>query len=323
MSLTRREILRTGTAGGASLCLAPYVRAQSRSVVRYATLNAGISVIFDECLKAKRFDLKHGVEIQLATAYSSVPSYYSDFIAGSFDLAIGAWDSFKGMSDKGVPVKLASIFTTGDIINIVAGKNGPNSVAELRGRPLAAVVATGSYNMCRAVLKSGYGIELGKDMPVQNVPNPVQAVAMLSSGNVDAALSWEPNIIGAAEKQPDIHSIFNVGREYQLKQGRPLPYFGLALRNEIIARDHDLPERIDATCRDLVAAINADPEEIYGIAAPKIGLKVADMIKAHEAGRLRFLNLSMLNDDGREAIRAAQAFIDDKNPTVRADFFPG
>lgn len=321
MSITRRHILQAGAAS-TSLCFAPYVHAQARTNVRYATLNAGISVIFDEYLKAKRFDHKHGLNIELATAYTSVPSYYSDFIAGSFDLAIGAWDSFKGMSDKGVPVKLASIFTTADIINIVAGKNGPQSATELKGRPLAAVVATGSYNMCRAVLKNAYGVELGKDMPVQNVPNPVQAVAMVVSGNVDAALSWEPNIISAFEKVPDLKAIFNLGREYESKQKRPLPYFGLAVRKEAIARDADLAKRVDATCRDLVAAINADPSEIYGIAAPKLGLKVADMIKAHEAGRLKFLNLSMLNEDGREAIRAAQAYIDEKNPKINPDFFP-
>lgn len=322
MSITRRRVLQAGAAG-TSLCFAPnIVRAQAKSTVRYATLNAGISVIFDEYLKAKRFDTKHGVNIELATAYTSVPSYYSDYIAGSFDLAIGAWDSFKGMSDKGVPVKLVSTFTTADIINIVAGKNGPKSAKELPGKPLAAVVATGSYNMCRAVLKNAYGVELGKDMPVQNVPNPVQAVAMVVSGNVDAALSWEPNIISAFEKVPDLKAIFNLGREYESRQKRPLPYFGLSLRKEAIARDPDLPKRIAATCQDLVAGINANPEEIYSVAAPKLNLKVADMMKAHQEGRLKFLNLSMLEDSGREAVRAAQAYIDEKNPKINPDFFP-
>lgn len=321
MSITRRRILQAGAAG-TSICFAPYVRAQAKTTIRYATLNAGISVIFDEYLKAKRFDAKHGLNIELATAYTSVPAYYSDFIAGSFDLAIGAWDSFKGMSDKGVPVKLVSTFTTADIINIVAGKNGPQSAKELPGRPLAAVVATGSYNMCRAVLKRAYNVELGKDMPVQNVPNPVQAVAMVVSGNVDAALSWEPNIISAFEKVPDLRAIFNLGQEYESRQKRPLPYFGLALRKEAIARDPDLPKRVEATCHDLVAAINANPSEIYGIAAPKLNLKVADMLAAHQAGRLKFLSLSMLKEDGREAIRAAQAYINEKNPNVNPDFFP-
>jgi len=321
MSITRRRILQAGAAG-TSICFAPYVRAQAKTTIRYATLKAGISVIFDEYLKAKRFDAKHGLNIELATAYTSVPSYYSDFIAGSFDLAIGAWDSFRGMSDKGVPVKLVSTFTTADIINIVAGKNGPQSAKELPGRPLAAVVATGSYNMCRAVLKRAYNVELGKDMPVQNVPNPVQAVAMVVSGNVDAALSWEPNIISAFEKVPDLRAIFNLGHEYESRQKRPLPYFGLALRKEAIARDPDLPKRVEATCHDLVAAINANPSEIYGIAAPILHLKVADMMAAHQAGRLKFLSLSMLKEDGREAIRAAQAYIDEKNPKINPDFFP-
>ncbi len=225
------------------------------------------------------------------------------------------------MHAKGVPVRLVSNFMTADIINIIASANGPKTPQELVGKPLAAIIATGSYSMCKSTLKRTHGIELGTDVPIQNVPNPAQAVAMVVAKNVDAALSWEPNIIGAFAKQPDLRILFNVGHEYEQSQKRPLPYFGLALRQEAISRDPDIAKRVDATCRDLVAAVNADPARAYGYAAPKLGLQVADMVKAHETGRLKFLHLSMADPRGRDAVTAAQAFINPQKPPIPADFF--
>ena len=174
------------------------------------------------------------------------------------------------------------------------------------------------------MLKNSYGIELGKDVSIQNVPNPVQAVAMLVAGNVEAALSWEPNIISAFEKVPDLRVIFNLGHEYESKQKRAAALFrsGVA-QGSLCARDPDIAKRIDATFRDVVNGINADPAGAYAIAAPKLGLKTADMVKAHEAGRLKFLSLSMLQENGRDAIRAAQAYMDEKNPKINPDLFAG
>jgi len=76
MSITRRRILQAGAAG-TSLCFAPYVHAQARTNARYATLNAGISVIFDGGIRRGSHVLKamaigaHCALIGRATLYGA------------------------------------------------------------------------------------------------------------------------------------------------------------------------------------------------------------------------------------------------------------
>ena len=76
--------------------------------VTYVTLATGFNVILNEYMAAKRFDLKHGVNIDVINSYVSVTNYYNDFTAGTFELGIGAWDTWAARFLAGVPLKLVS-----------------------------------------------------------------------------------------------------------------------------------------------------------------------------------------------------------------------
>lgn len=321
MTITRRRLFAIGAAAS-SLVAAPVVFAQQRSTVRYATLNTGVSVIVDSFLSAKRLDEKNGLKLEVANRYTSVASYYSDFISGSFDVGIGAWDTYKSMHDRGVPLKFVSSFLTGDMIGIIAAQPDIASSSKLTGKSMAAVVATGAFTMCRAVLRNAGGVNLERDMTVQNVPNPAQAVTLLMAENVDTALVWEPNIASAIAKMPGIRVIYNVGHEYEARQGKPLPYFGLATRNEALQRDPSLAKRLEATFRDVADGINANPQEAFEMAGPKLALRPSDLLSAHQSGRLRFLTQSMLTDDGRAALQSANEYISGSKERINENLFP-
>ena len=73
--------------------------------VTYVTLATGFNVILNEYMAAKRFDLKHGVNIDVINSYVSVTNYYNDFTAGTFELGIGAWDTWAARFLAGVPLQ--------------------------------------------------------------------------------------------------------------------------------------------------------------------------------------------------------------------------
>ena len=73
--------------------------------VTYVTLATGFNVILNEYMAAKRFDLKHGVNIDVINSYVSVTNYYNDFTAGTFELGIGAWDTWAARFLAGVPLR--------------------------------------------------------------------------------------------------------------------------------------------------------------------------------------------------------------------------
>lgn len=325
MSVTRRSFVQAGLALGATPLIAgmPALAANGRTRLTYATLKTGVSVIINEYLKAKRPDLDNGLDIDIVSEYTSVSSYYSDFISSTFELGIGAWDTYLRMHRKGVPARLATSVTTGTMISIVTREGGPSTVEELKGRSLAATASAGAFTMCKAAIGELHGIDLGKDVTVQNVPSPAQAMTLLLAGNVDAALSWEPNVAAAMARAEGLHPIFNLGQQYRAKQGAIMPYFSFAVRDEALQRDPEIGARVHATFAQLVDQINADPAEAFAIAAPHLNVEPEVLETAYDSGRLEFLSQSMIAPEGRELVRKVQAFMEPEDGAIGDDFFVG
>lgn len=315
MSMNRRSVLRAGLAGSAALAVAgplgfpTIVPAAEPIKVTLGGFASGVTAILSSSLKAKRPDLKNGVDIVMTSDYSSISNYYNDLAAGTFELGIGAWDTFYHFFAKGVPIKLVSTATSGDLINMLGAADGPDTPAGLKGKTLAAVGSSGSYAMTREVVQDMYHLQLGKDVTLQNVNNPLLAMTLLLAGNVDAALAWEPYITNTLDKNPKLKPLFNLGKIYTKETGKALPYFAFALQTSSMKKNPDLARRLDATFHDLVAGISAQPEEAFEIAAPKVHMKASALMSAHKAGRLEFLAASMAKPEGQDLIRTAYGFL--------------
>lgn len=304
ISIDRRRLMTL--AAGMAICRPSVLRASELDRVRYAALSTGFSVIFDEYMSAKRFDRKHGIDMASVNTYVSVGSYLNDFAAGTFDLAVAGWDSVGELRHRGVPVQLASTLVTADMIHLLGTKDAPNSIADLKGKSIAAVMASGTYQLAKVLIRAVHGLELEKDITVQNVPNPAQAVTMLLAGNAPAALVWEPNVsIGMARDQT-LKSIFNFGEGYRQKTGADLPYFGIGVRKDVLKGD--LAARIAASIAECVASIKANPAEALTLAAKKLKIEPAILQSAYDNKRLRFLGGSMNNAADRASVANAAAF---------------
>ena len=134
-SISRRGALKSAGALAATAAVAkPSILLGQAAMPRvtYVTLATGFNVILNEYMAAKRFDLKHGVNIDVINSYVSVTNYYNDFTAGTFELGIGAWDTWAARFLAGVPLKLISTVTDYDMLYVVAMQGGPED-----GRRLA------------------------------------------------------------------------------------------------------------------------------------------------------------------------------------------
>ena len=303
---SRRAVLKGGLAAGALGSVAmPHVHAANPERVSNASLATGISVIINDFMAAKRFDLKHGVDLVVTSTFTAVNNYYTDFAAGSFDLAVGSWDVFATLYQRGVPAKLVCSATSANMINVVTGPNGVTEITALRGKSMAAVQATGSFAMCKAVLQDVHKLELGRDIAIQNVPSPAQSITLVAAGNVDAGLSWEPNIsIGMAQIR-GLKPIFNVGEAYRSTRGEVLPYFAFAARSERLKQSPDLGARLAAAFRDCIDAIMAHPEEAFAISAAKMQVAPAVFLDGFAAKRLDFRADAMTEPAGRKLVTGA------------------
>lgn len=307
MPVNRRKMLATAPVALAMLAM-PSVRAQAPVKVRYAALATGFSVIVDEFMSAKRFDLKHGVDMSSINSYVSVASYLNDFAAGTFDLAIAGWDSAAELHHRGVPVQFVSTLVTADMINMLATDGGPSNISDLKGQSIAAVMASGTYQVAKVLIRALHGLELEKDITVQNVPSPAQVITMLMARNTPAGLAWEPNVSIGLARDKTLKPIFNFGEGYRRKTSEELPYFGIAAQQKMLKSAADLPRRISAAFKDCVTAIRSDPSEAIELAAKKLKVEPAVLRAGFDSGRLRFIGGSMEDPADRKLVEDAAAF---------------
>lgn len=313
--LHRRSFLKMAAVQGITLGLTSsglwlprYASAQSTEL-KWANLAPGFTILVTEYMQAKGIDKKHGLNLGKPTTYSAVSTYYNDFVAGNYDICIGSWDTFAARYQAGVPIQFVCAISTASMINIVVPKNGVTSIKQLEGKTLAAPQSTGTYRMTRAIVKELAGIDLETATKVQNVDNPAASISLVMADRADAGLSWEPNISAGIKKVPDMRVLYNAGEEYKKKLGLELPYFGVALRKEAIAKNPGLAGKVDRAFAETLAGITGNVEDAVNVAGARSGIP-PDIIKLSiSSGRLQFKHISMADEKGRETVRTASEFL--------------
>lgn len=315
-SASRRHFLEKCTAqalalGGVSYGLLGSVRPvqAQENLLRWANLAPGFTTVVTEYMIEKKIDRKHKLSLGKPTGYTSVTSYYNDFVVGNYDVCIGTWDTFAARYLAGVPLQFVCSITTASMISIIVPAGGARTIRELQGKTLAAPQSTGTYRMTRATIKELIGFDIESEIKVQNVDNPAASVTLVMANRADAGLSWEPNITVGLNRVPDMKVLYNVGQEYRAKLGRDLPFFGIAIRKEAAARDPDLARRLDQAFAECLAGITGNIDEAVAIAGANSGTPGPLLKLAITSGRLQFKHVSMGDDEGRDSIKKAGEFL--------------
>ena len=312
--LNRRSVLKTGLSGLSATLFATHAeRALANDIsVSWASINPGSFTTFImEFMRKRGLDKKHGISLPAPIVYTSVNSYYNDFVVGNYEMCMGSWDTLTSRQQAGVPLQFLCAFTTGSMINILVPANGAKTLQELKGKTLAATQATGTYRVMRALLKDFASFNLEQEMKVQNVDNPAAAVTLVMVDRADAVLVWEPNTSMALLKAPGARVLYSAEDDYRKKTGLDLPYFGVALRKELLTRSPDIAARLDAAFEDSVSGITSDIDGAVDIVGSGGGLDPEVMRLAIKSGRLQFKHISMRNEKGRELIKAASRMLVD------------
>ena len=303
--LSRRAVVGGMSAAGLSLAAPSVLRAQNTPSVSFGLLNTGFSILFNQYMAEKRFDLEHGVNLEAARSYTSVGSYYDDFVAGNYEFALGTWDTFAARYIGGVPIKVLASLSTAEMVSIVAPSGGAQSIQDLVGKTVAAPVNSGTYRLTRFVVQDFHDIAFEDQIQVQNVPSPATAVTLAMAGSADGALSWEPNISVGIAREPDLQVIYNLGRDFETNTGIPMPFFVAAVRNEVLDRGSDIAGRLASAVTDCIAGMKANPDEVIALSAPAMDVDPQALQLAFESGRLGLRPGAMSDAPAREAIQNA------------------
>lgn len=106
-ALSRRALLRAASALAPSAALglgtlAPAMT-HAQAGLKWANLAPGFTTLLTDYMVAKGIDKANDLPLGKPTAYTSVTTYYNDFVAGNYDVCIGSWDTFASRHLSGVP----------------------------------------------------------------------------------------------------------------------------------------------------------------------------------------------------------------------------
>ena len=232
---------------------------------------------------------------------TSISTLLSEFVAGSFDITTTVFDNWAERHLAGVPVKLICGLTTADQIGIVVPGDGAKSISDLRGKTIAAPVASGIYRMTRAIVREVAGVDIETEATVQNAANPVaRARRRLLANRADAAVAWEPMIASAMSKRPDLRLVANTGALYREKFKLDLPMFTLGARRELLDRGGDIGKRLLAMYAECIQGIEQNFPAVAETYAKRMLIDAKVSLMAKEAGRLRFKFISCADECGRQ-----------------------
>jgi NitT/TauT family transport system substrate-binding protein len=312
-ALSRRALLRTASAlgpatllGFGSLIGSP---ARAQTPLKWANLTPGFTTLLTDYISAKQLAKANGLALGKPTSYTAVSTYYNDFVAGNYDVCIGSWDTFASRYLAGVPLQYVCSVTTGNMINIVTRAETVRQLQDLQGKTVAAPQSTGTYRMMRAIMQEIDGIDLEKVAKVQNVDNPAASVTLVMANRADAGLTWEPNVSMGLERVPEMRVLYSAGEAFRQKLHLDLPYFGVAVRKEAIARDPGLVARLNRAFQQSIEGITTHTNEAVKIAGANSGTSPEVLKTAIDSRRMEFKHSSMQTEEGRRSILVANEFL--------------
>lgn len=326
MAITRR-VFTQGLIGSAAISSTP-ARSLSDEMphLTWATFTPGFVPAFMDYTLAKGFDRANGVALAPPIPYSSLTSYYGDFVAGAFDMCFGSWDTFAVRAFAGVPVRYLCGINPGSLLNIVTMSDAIKSIDDLRGKTLAAPTSSGTFRLMRSLVHNFYGFDLEKETSVQTVDHPLGGVTLVLADRADAALTWEPSVSIGMSKNAKLRVLMNMGEAYQKHEGAEMPYLGLAIRQQALDKYPGIASRLFKTFADGASGMNAEPQAAYGASEKATGLPASILVSATQSGRLKYKFASMADPAERQAvIRSSEILAAEKDLPKPVDnsFFVG
>jgi NitT/TauT family transport system substrate-binding protein len=301
---TRRSFVQSAGAGAlAAGVTSPWVaRAQGLVPVKTGTLFGGWAHLGNDTLLELGLPKKHGFDIQAPQVYNVLSTYYADFVKGSFDIGVGTWDFVARAYMQGAPMRIVGMISEGTQAGFLGRGDGPANLKEMKGKTLAAMQASGTYQMARIFVREFDGIQFEKDINVQNAPNPPGTIALVAGNRADAALTWEQSLSLGLDMVKGSRIFTNLGEYYTQHTKRSMPYFCVAMHKNAIDR---LPKgsvaKLVGMFDDLAKWMHGNVDA-YAERATRIKVDPRVIKTAISSGRLKFQMRSAANAENRKDV---------------------
>lgn len=258
--------------------------AQDRIRLKVAALTLPVfNPIIVSLMREKGIDVRHGLEMDVKP-YPSIAAFYAALATGEVDTTVvGGPTVFQKMRNEGVPLKIvATIVPQSDLV-IITAKPEIKSVADLKGKTLAADMGSQQYQTV-AIYGRSKGLTLGTDVTVVQASFAL-ARTQLAAGRVDAAMVIEPIATMMLRENPGYRMIFNGGTAWKELTGEEGWELVVPLREDFIKRHPGAVKQWIAALQDVQRYIKQNVDEADAIVARTVKLPPGIFKEAIASGR--------------------------------------
>ena len=213
------------------------VSAPAQEPVKFTVGNLAFpshSAMIINVLKAKGFDKKHGIDMEVK-AYGAVSAYYGSTASGETHSVPGGPLVFQKMRLEGVPIKIVATLVDMTSMSVITKDPSIKAITDLKGKTVAADMASSEYSVVSLYAKSK-GLVFGKDVTVVQAGPPLVRT-QLAADRVDAGMTWEPTATLTMRDNPAYRIIFNGKQSWRELTGKDGWLLALGLREDWIRKN--------------------------------------------------------------------------------------
>lgn len=238
-----------------------------------------------DVLMERGIDKKHGIQLE-TVSQSAVPVYYASIANGDAEVIVGGPHVFQKMMLEGVPIKVIATWAPLDILAVITADPAIKSLADLKGKSIAAAVGSSEYQIT-AIYGRKLGLIFGTDVTVVSAAPPL-ARAQLEAKRVDAAMLWEPTTTLALRDNPAFRVIMSGDAAWKAIANVRGWDLVVAARDDFLKRDARLVPRLIAMFQDAQKYMKDNLDAADAILVNSIKLPAGVFKAGVQSGRLVF-----------------------------------
>lgn len=208
----------------------------------------------------------------LDQAYGTVDfSVYRDpdqlrtgFVSGRWDLAGTPTYVAANMANRKVPVHLVNVMTFG-LLYVISRDASIQRFEDLGGKTVAMFFKGDMPDLVCQYIARKKGMVIGKDLKMQYVATPVEAIQLLLAGRIDHAVLPEPAATGAImrglKSAQKLHRVLDLQQAWAGVTGGPaeIPQAGMMISRQLLERHANIATDLQQAFARSAAWVNNNP----------------------------------------------------------------
>ena len=217
--------------------------------------------------------------------WKSTDQMRAGIASGKFELFATSTYAAANFYNRGAGTRMVNVITWG-VLYVVARDEGVQSIADLAGRKVLLSNRHEAPDLLFRMVLGWSGLDSDKDVELDYVGNPGEAVPLYLAGRGDVAVMHEPAataaLLRAGKEGIPIIRALDITEVYGRHTGRGprIPQVGLAVSEAYLEAHPEVIAAAHAACVEAGAHVLADPDEAARATAPLLGLPAPIIAKS-------------------------------------------